>query len=474
MSGLTRRQLLSGAVGLVPIIALSPSPAYAVPHPPLPPWPPWQPPQPPEPGQPPVMTLMSARAAFDSYGMNCHLSFFSESVWENTDAAVQWLQELGVGAVRQYLPTTDHGRAAVKAAMNRLGETEVRWCCPTIFAEDIRSLDAARAVVNGQLDWLQANTDLALLDSLPGPNEPNSDGKAIGEWVQRTRWAMQALWEETRKRPAFDDVLVQGPPLNMKGGLAVTPDVAALGDLSQWMDRGDAHIYPGDWDPGFLVDERLALLEPIHPGKPVCVSEGGYTTAIGRGYTGGADLVPEDVANLYAPKHLLVHALGGRQFFSYELLDEAPPYKDNDAIREAGFGLIQTPRRDPGTWQAKPSFDAVRRLLTLVRDVKGHQPVDLALQITGGGDTLRTVLLHRSDGKHMLAIWQAVKLYEWDGYSRRGRYLPVDPLTVTITLPQPLPVAVYEPSTQDLPVDRFTALTFSQTVGGELLVLEIG
>ncbi|MGI8651810.1 MAG: hypothetical protein ACR2I7_03320 [Geodermatophilaceae bacterium] len=116
----------------------------------------------------------------------------------------------------------------------------------------------------------------------------------------------------------------------------------------------------------------------------------------------------------------------------------------------------------------------MRRLLALVRDGEGHQPADLALQITGGGNTLRTVLLHRSDGKHLLAIWQAVKLYEWDGNTRRGGYLPVEPFPVTITLPQPLPVAVYEPSTQDLPVDRFNALTFTETVGAALLVLEIG
>lgn len=84
----------------------------------------------------------------------------------------------------------------------------------------------------------------------------------------------------------------------MKAGPAVASDVAALGDLSRWIDRGDAHLYPGDNDPEWLVDERLALLEPLHPGKHLCISEGGYTTAIGRGYTGGADLVPEDVASL--------------------------------------------------------------------------------------------------------------------------------------------------------------------------------
>jgi len=329
---------------------------------------------------------------------------------------------------------------------------------------------------DSDLDWLQSNTDLALLDSLPGLNEPNSERKAVKDWAQRTRWAMQALWEETRKRPAFDNVLVQGSPLQMNGRPdAAASDVAALGDISQWVDRGDVHLYPQDNDPEWQIAERLAVLKPMHPGKPVCVSEGGYSTSIGRGYTGDADLVPEEVANLYAPKQLLVHLLGGRLFFHYELLDEAQPYTDTDvATREGGFGLVKTPQKDPATWEAKPSYEAMRRLLALVRNDKGHQPADLALQITGGGNTLRTVLLHRSDGKHLLAIWQAVDLYDWNRTTRSGRYLPVEQLSVTITLPQPLPIAVYEPSKQDTPVDRFTAQTFPQTVADGLLVLQIG
>ncbi len=459
MPNLTRRQLLLGAASMTSMASLRPSTASAA----L------------EGKQLPFLPARSARAAFDSYGMNCHLSFLGSPSWGNADAAVRWLLELGVGAVRQYLPRTEHGRAAVRRGMGRLNASGVRWCAPILLSEDVSSLAAARSVVNEQLDWLQANADLELLDSLTGPNEPNSGSRAP-DWAETTRWAMQALWEETRRRSAFDDVLVQGPPLNMRGGpAAVAPDVAALGALSRWMDRGDVHLYPNDEDPEYLIDERLEVLEPLHRGKPLCVSEGGYTTSIDRGYTGGAWLVPPAVASLYAPKHLFVHLLEDRIFFAYELLDEPPPYDSDDTIREAGFGLVETPSPDPRTWVRKPGFEATRRLLALVRDGDArHTPVGLHVGIIAVGDTLRTALLHRSDGQHLLAIWQAVDLYKWDRNELSGSYLPVEPLSVTITLEKPTPIAVHEPSMRDGPISRFTAETFTQSVGPGLVVLQIG
>lgn len=454
---LTRRQLLLRAALTAPVIALNPTHAFA--SAPL--------------ARPPLVTASAAKSAFDSYGVNCHFSFL-QSVWSNTDSAVQWLLDLKVGAVRQSLPRSPQGRDAVKRAINGLAIGGVRWCCPTLVMADATSLAAARVAVNEQLDWLQANTNLALLDSMPGLNEPNGGGAP--NWAQQTRWAMQAIWEETRKRSAFNNVVIQGPPLFMKGGpTALRPDVAALGDLSQWLDRGDVHLYPSDDDPEVQVAERLAVLEPIHRGKPLCVSEGGYTTAINRGYTGGAWLVPPDVAGLYAPKHMLVHVLAGRKFYNYELLDEAPPYADHDvATREAGFGFVETPSLSPSTWRRKPGFDAMRRLLGLVRDVGGGAPTSLRVSVTASGSTLRTVLMSRSDGKHLLAIWQAVDLYEWDRRTLSGQYMQVSPLAVTITLDLATPVSVYEPSTRDTPVNSFIAQTFTQSVGAGMQVLQIG
>ncbi len=162
MPDLTRRQLMLGAAAMAPFSSLRPGTALAA----L------------EGKDLPLVPAMPARAAFDSYGMNCHLSFLGSPSWGNSDAALRWLLELGVGAVRQYLPRTDHGRAVVRRAMDRLTASGVRWCAPILLSQDVTSLDAARSVVNEQLDWLQANTDLDLLDSLTGPNEPNSASRA--------------------------------------------------------------------------------------------------------------------------------------------------------------------------------------------------------------------------------------------------------------------------------------------------------
>ncbi len=456
MTELTRRQLLRRAVYVAPIFVITAGGvAYRQgrtfdPVPPMPP-----------------------RAVFDSYGINTHFSYLGDTAtWADTVAAVEWLQELGVGAVRQYLPRSTQGRATVKKALDALG---VRWCCPTLTLGDFTTLEGARVVVNEQLDWLQANADLSLLDSLPGPNEPNSEGKAVAQWVTLTRWAQQALYEETRRRPAFDGVLVQGPPLNMKGGpREISPDVQALGDLSQWLDRGDAHIYPGDDDPEVSVDERLALLQPIHPGKPVCVTEGGYSTSVDRGYTGGAELVSEKAAALYAPKQLLVHAIAGRPFFSYEALDEAPPYKDTRATREAGFGLVRTPTVNPASWTAKPGFDAIRRTLALLKDAPLLISSPLTVDVVAATADLRTALFQRSDSKWLLAVWRAVDLYEWDRVTLTGRELLVQSEQVTVTFDEPRTVTVYEPALQDAPTLRFNRSTFALSVGGELQICEIG
>ncbi len=457
MSSLTRRQLLVRAAYAAPLALLTGSAAVSCQSLTLP-------------------TQPLAPTAFPAYGINTHLSFLGDSsVWANTDAAVGWLLDLGVGAVRQLLPRTTHGRAAVKKGMNALAAAGVRWCCPSLVAGDVRSLNGARRVVNEQLDWLQSNVDLELLDSLTGLNEPNSPGKAIASWVNLTRWAQQALYEETRKRPAFDHVLVQGPPLNMKGGpREVVPDVQALGGLGQWLDRGDVHIYPGDDDPELGADGLLQLLRPIHPGKPVCVSEGGYTTSLNRGYTGGSELVSEEAAALYAPKQLLVHAIAGRPFFGYELLDEAAPFEDTErSVREAGFGLIRTPTTDPDSWDAKPGFDAIRRLLLLLRGVDSS-PVEAPwAHVTASVTDLRSAFWSRSDGKDVLAVWRAVDLYTWDQDARTGREVAVQPEQVNITFEGERLAVVYQPSLQDRPTNVFIGESFNLAVGGELHVVEI-
>jgi len=82
--------------------------------------------------------------------------------------------------------------------------------------------------------------------------------------------------------------------------------------------------------------------------------------------------------------------------------------------------------------------------------------------------------MQRSDGKHLLFLWQALKLYEWDRLTLSGRYLQIAPLSVSVTLDQSLPISVYEPSIRDTPVKRVIAQTLTQTLGAGMQVLQIG
>ncbi len=137
MSTLTRRQVLVRAACAAPVLAVAPSRAFVADAAPL----------------PPLMPALAAKAVFEAYGVNTHFSFLQPtSVWANTDAAAQWVLDLGAGAVLQTLPLTNHGRAAVKRAMDRLGAAGVRWCCPMVGLADATTLANARTTVNKQLD----------------------------------------------------------------------------------------------------------------------------------------------------------------------------------------------------------------------------------------------------------------------------------------------------------------------------------
>jgi len=264
MSGRTRRQLLLSTALAAPIITLSANQAWAAPS------------------RPPVVPARAAGTAFGSYGVNCHVSFL-QSAWVNTDAAVAWLLDLGAGAVRQALPRSAQGREAVKRAMDQLGATGVRWCCPVLLLGDAPSLLGARAAVNGQLDWLQANTDLALLDSLPGPNEPNGVGgtgrKPLGGRCRRSGRKPQAAGIQPGAHP--------GASAEDEGrAIGIGPGRRGVGrPVAMDRSRGRTPL-PCRQRPEWQVAERLSVLEPVHRGKPICVSEGGYTTALNRGYTG--------------------------------------------------------------------------------------------------------------------------------------------------------------------------------------------
>ena len=122
--------------------------------------------------------------------------------------------------------------------------------------------------------------------------------------------------------------------------LAFKWNYVTAGDMSQYADNANAHMYPGGYKPSNEISQITTAIRGVVPTKPLVTTEAGYHNALNT--TNGHRPVPEDVAGVYRPRLLLEHYLRGeKRVYSYELIDE---FDDPGLTNpEAHFGLL---RRD--------------------------------------------------------------------------------------------------------------------------------
>ena len=422
-------------------------------------WPWWQLRHPTE----PTLPWVPARSAGDVVvGVNAHFSY--PGVWANTQAAVDLIRGLGVHVVRQRLPVTPWQRDTVLAAMRQLTDLGVSWWAPIIGADVPSDEDGIRSYVRSQLDVLELRADLRMLVGIGGVNEPNGAARATPGWAERTRTIQRVTWEEVRARRNFDFVQVGSAPLNLRNwDNTVDAAVTELGDLSRWCDVGDSHVYQGAHGPEAQVEDLLGRLQPIWgAGKPVVISETGWTTPDPATYTGGGQIVDEATQAAYLTRLPLAHLAAGRTPIIYELLDDGPDQ------REAGFGLVRCPTGDPADWTPKPGYHALQTVLALLaRDSQPPTPLRLSVQPDA---PIRQELVARA-GSWMLCLWRDVDTYTWDQRRKSGAPLPVEPVYATVQVEQAQLAALHVPAS-----GYSRPLTGTQTVvavTGTLTVIEI-
>jgi hypothetical protein len=418
----------------------------------------------------------------DSWGVNTHFDF-QGSVYGAEVRVADMLLDLGVRHVRnRYRP----GVAALRYAFSRLAQNgcQVNAICGVHQGAGRPTM---AELMNGVVVEYGSDAS-AVFSSFEGINEPNNDGAA---WVETTRRMQAQLWAARNARVQTSSIPVLGPALARRvGGLdayAMTNDERTrldyeqLGDLTAYCTRGNIHVYPDDASPSDEIDKFMGWAAAPFGGLRVTCTEGGYWNHLGAGgtenvipdYAGGARAVPEDVAALYTPRHLCEHYLRGNRFFTYQLLDQTVNYRSD---RGAHFGLIRT------DYTPKPAFVAMRRLLDLVGDRSAtsfdaptFKPTGLAYRVSGQEGDYRSLLLHRSTGKHLLIMWRDVKLYSYDVNTKTGKYLPVNPYTVTVTLKNRAAVNLHQPSTRAGPTSQLnTTTTFNVPLAGALTIAEIG
>lgn len=250
----------------------------------------------------------------------------------------------------------------------------------------------------------------------------------VAEWAERIRTSVReaTAWLDAN---GFSDIPLIGPSfvnrdISWDAGI---PDAKKVGDLSAWVDYGNAHPYSGGQAPEVATRTGKEMAATNAPGKPVWFTEWGFHTASqGAGPHPG---VSESVqANYLVRGWLDYFDQGIKGAAVYEFLDEHP---DGGADGENSFGLV---RRD---WTTKPAYSAMKTMLSY-----GHFddtataftiPATKITVSTAAGVPIRAAALQNSRGHNVIAVWRPESLWN------RDTYQPVDvaraAYTVTICRP---------------------------------------
>jgi hypothetical protein len=405
-----------------------------------------------------MVPARSARELADAFGVVAHLHF-GESAYGNVERVIDAVDQLGCRHIRSRLSRLP----AAAAGFRELADLGIRTqgvCGAFGDPETMESI--MRRVVDDYAD------PTSVFSAFEGINEPNNNGQP---WVEETRMKAIAL-HTWRGRYALQEIPVVAPALARvnEGGVEggdTRGQSLALGDLSQWLDRGNIHVYPRGLKPSEDIDAFISYQRAVCGDLTIRCTEGGYFSA--ENYVGGATSTPEEAVRQYLPRMLLEHWIRGNdRFYCYELLDDPDT---EQADREANFGLISVSGTGAtASWTPKPRFAAMRNLLALLGG-SGTQPAptSLRMSLSECAPEVRSVLLGKADGSFLLCLWRDVAVYD----PGTGRLVEPEPLRVRVRLAARSALAVYEPSSHSAAVRTMAAESIQLSLAGELVVLEI-
>ncbi|HEX6683550.1 MAG TPA: glycosyl hydrolase [Candidatus Limnocylindrales bacterium] len=279
-----------------------------------------------------------------SYGVVVHPSWAEDPRWGKTDRWMGHLADLGVKQIRGLVvPHQDECRRTARLC-RRYG---IKWLMTVTTDGRLTPRETRQRVRQIADDY----ADVVL--GIEGINEPDTrkDG-----WAKRTVAIQRAIWEATNNSRALKGVKVVSPSLHdvdedrsdgagyralKRQGIADLCDVVGL------------HSYPKGRRITFGLADRLKLVDIAYRGKPVWVTEFGWTNySGGSGQRRTSEARAAELAARGIPK--IADHPRVQKAFRYELIDNP---SHGSGSPGAHYGLIRT------DWSRKPEFRAVRRVL---------------------------------------------------------------------------------------------------------------
>ena len=358
---------------------------------------------------------VNASAFLDTIGINTHMM----NKWGGNAYAdvgrVEWqLNYIGVKHIRDCF-CDDYGTETLKKLSADIGTRVNLWANGAIYDRVIAGVKANPKII----------------DSVEGANEADTfpqnfqglTGVQAGVALQKKFFADVKGYAATASVPVNSLTVIHNESLPI------------IGDISPYTNRTSSHIYPqwGGYNgelPYPYIQIIAKKMNAMAPGKPSVITEGGWwTKPHPRGVT-------ETVHAKYTLNYLLdAYKQGIVRTYLYELLDE---YPDADGSKmDSHFGLF----RYNGT--AKPAAVALHNMTTILADAgKVVSPGKLSYSVDGMPATGYQLLMQKSDGTFVLALWNDARI--WDNGNFKER--PVANVQVMLNLGvQASTLNVYDP-----------------------------
>lgn len=407
------------------------------------------------PAQSAVVTAKKGDSFVDTIGVNLHLGYEGGVYsYSNHDVLITRLQEMGIRherdgfenpGIKQYIKDwhNELGRLGIKGTFlsgGGLTPSQVLQSAD-LMRDSVEAIEGQNEILNIYSGWSQAQVDAA-------------------------RQYQIDLFNTFKGSSYWNSTPVLGP--TCVGYNAYQ----ALGNLSAYMDIGNAHAYPlgkgpAVSDSGYFNELNGANL--VAPGKQFMVTETGYNTGT---WDAGHPRVSAAAAAKYAPRLYLENFNRGiLRSFWYELVNEG-----SGGSQEESFGLVND------NYTYKPQGTAIRNLTTLLKDATyntttrkwdspAFTPGALNYTLTGNTANVHSTLLQKSNGKYYLCLWQEVSSY--DNSSHTDINNPSVGVTLNLTTPITKAFSYYPTSSTTANTLTISNNTINLSVPDEVMIVSL-
>lgn len=343
----------------------------------------------------PDQTILSANGFVNSIGVNTHAGF-GWTDYNNLALMVDDLKYLGVTHLRDAMGTSPAaqpvvgGLAAAGYKFDFLVSSALPQTGATGLQNYIVSLEKFAASHPGSISAIE------------GLNEANHQPFSYNGSSSLSAAAQfqSALYQAINSNAT----LASTPVYNLSLAYNDPQGYSQLGNMSGSVDYANAHAYVStSLTSSSSIAATLSAVATAAPGKPIVITETGYTTQANTQYLGVNETVQaKSILNTLVD----AYKAGVSTTYLYEMFD-----RDSSAANtnpEANFGLFNS----DGT--PKLAATAIHNLTTILADdgKGGLQPTDpLNYTLSNMPASGNSMVLGKSNGAYELVVWAEPKLW---------------------------------------------------------------